>query len=69
MIVDSCDSYALSYYIIGVGVATSGFILTSIFFYNQCEKTNGKMESVEDGISNEDATSNANKKSKPLNFV
>ena len=69
MTVDHFGSYDLSYYIIGVGIATSGFILTSILCYNKCEEPNSKVESVEEGINNEDAASNANKKSKSLNFI
>ncbi len=37
MLVDYFGDYSLAYYMIGVGIAISGFILTTILCYNKCD--------------------------------
>ena len=37
MIVDYFEDYSFAYYMIGIGIAISGFILTSILCFNKCE--------------------------------
>ena len=38
MLVDYFEDYSYAYYMIGVGIAVSGFILTSILCFNKCEE-------------------------------
>ena len=47
MIVD-WKGFALSYYIIGVGITLSGLILTSILCYNKVERKKKKLRVVAD---------------------
>jgi len=37
MIVDNLGDYSFAYYMIGLGIAISGFILTTILIFNKCE--------------------------------
>ncbi len=47
MIVD-WRGFAVSYYIIGVGITLSGLILTSILCYNKVERKKKKLRAIED---------------------
>ncbi len=38
------SGFALAYYIIGIGIITSGLILTTIFCYNKFEKLKKKKD-------------------------
>ena len=42
LIVDYSGSYALSFYIIGLGIILSGLILSLILVYNKCERKDKK---------------------------
>ena len=37
MIVDNLGDYSFAYYLIGIGIAISGFILTTILIFDKCE--------------------------------
>jgi hypothetical protein len=38
MIVDNLGDYSFAYYMIGIGIAISGFILTTILIFDKCEE-------------------------------
>jgi hypothetical protein len=57
MIVDYTGSYALSYYIIGVGISCSGFILMAVLVYDRIEERQKKKEQTE--IKNDNRPFNA----------
>ena len=48
MIVDHLGDYSFAYYLIGIGIAISGFILTTILIFDKCED-NKKISKDENG--------------------